>query len=192
MNAQMIDSGVNQAIVISTGYGHGHSNSFDGSSEKNNPIPGLHPMSITIHDHVLVARHPVETGEVILDNKVRQPSEVTVTCIVECKHFDKVSRVLDKMLNEKNNYPFTIRTKTDDLQGYILYDIVEKQTSEKWDAVELELKFIEQLTIESSSVSVPANKSNSDTVNSGQSKTSNPSPSSSDSVRMSETLMNFM
>lgn len=191
MKASMKNSGVNTAIIISTSDSGG---SFATSASKNKSIAGIHPMNITIHDSVKVARHPIETGEVILDNKVVQPSEVSVTCLVECEHWDKVSRMLDKMLLEKSNNPFTIRTKTDDLQGYILYDIVEKQTSDKWDMVEIDLKFIEQLVIESSSISTPANKSNSDTVNSGQSKTSNSgsNSSSSDAVRASETLMNFM
>lgn len=168
MKASMKNSGVNTAIIISTSDSGG---SFASSANKNKSIAGIHPMSITIHDSVKVARHPVETGEVVLDNKVIQPSEVSVTCLVECAYWDKVSRMLDKMLLEKSNNPFTIRTKTDDLQGYILYDIVEKQTSDKWDMVEIDLKFIEQLVIESSSISTPANKSNSDTVDSGQSKT---------------------
>lgn len=171
--ATMKDNPVNEVIIVSRGdaYNTHSRGAWDNGSYKNDSIPGLHPMRVTIHNHVTISRHPIETGEVVMDNKVYQPVEVEVNCLVDCEFFDSVMRTLEKLLQDKSGMTFMIRTKTDDIEGLLLYDIVETQTTEKYDVVDITLKFIEQMEAEVQGYKgTPMQKQNSPKVDSGMAK----------------------
>lgn len=164
--AAMKDNPANEVIIVSRGDA---SNNYSRGA-KNDSIPGLNPMRVTIHNHVTISRHPVETGEVVMDNKVYQPVEVEVNCLVDCEYFDGVMRTLEKLLKDKSGNTFMIRTKTDDIEGLLLYDIVETQTTDKYDVVEITLKFIEQMEAEVQGYKgTPMQKQNSPKIESGAS-----------------------
>lgn len=172
MSISMKDNYVNQAIIISRGdANNSHSRgSWASGANKNDSIPGLNPMTITIHNSVTISKHPVETGEVVMDNKVHKPVEVVVNCLVDCGFFDSVMRTLEKLLNDKSGNTFMIRTKTRDIEGLLLYDIIETQNSDKYDVVEITLKFIEQMEAEVQGYKgTPMQKQNSPKVESGSS-----------------------
>lgn len=173
MSISMKDNYVNQAIIISRSDANNSRSrgSWDSGAKKNDSIPGLNPMRITIHNRVTISKHPVETGEVVMDNKVYQPVEVEVNCLVDCEFFDSVMRTLEKLLNDKSGNTFMIRTKTDDIEGLLLYDIIETQTTDKYDVVEITLKFIEQMEAEVQGYKgTPMQKQNSPQVDSGMAK----------------------
>lgn len=171
----MKDNSANQVIIVSRSdaYNANSRGAWDSGSHKNDSIPGLNPMRVTIHNHVTISRHPVETGEVVMDNKVHQPVEVEVNCLVDCEFFDSVMRTLEKLLQDKSGNTFMIRTKTDDIEGLLLYDIIETQTTDKYDVVEITLKFIEQMEAEVQGYKgTPMQKQNSPKIESGTSYSS--------------------
>jgi hypothetical protein len=142
---------------------------FVKDSFSNNPLPGISPMSVTLHHPTKVVRHPVETGQVIMDNKVIMPSEITVTCFVEIPHYPEVKDMLMKYLDDTTGGMLCdIETKTDAYEKMLLYDLVEKQTKDKYDVVEIDLKYIQRMdaridTVKKSSNAIrPQNKPKTD------------------------------
>lgn len=119
---------------------------FVRDSKSNESLDGVHPMSVTLHHPTKVVRHPVETGQVIMDNKVIVPSEITVSCFVIVKNYPEVKDMLMEYLDDTTgNMLCDIETKTDAYNNMMLYDLVEKQTKDKYDVVEIDLKFIQRM-----------------------------------------------
>lgn len=119
---------------------------FVRDSFSNKSLPGVHPIHVTLHHPTKVVRHPVETGQVIMDNKVIMPSEITVSCFIEVSHYPEVKDTLMDYLDDTTGERLCdIETKTDAYNNMLLYDIVEKQTKDKYDVVEIDLKFIQRM-----------------------------------------------
>lgn len=113
---------------------------WDGGAFQN-----LNIMDIDIHEHCNVAKHPVETGESILDNKTIMPREVTVKCLIDSNNYDDIASRLYAMLYDKTSHTYSINTKKDQIENLILYDIKENEDNKKFDVFSIDLIFIEQL-----------------------------------------------
>ena len=135
---------------------------------------------LVIHTPTKVAKHPVESGSVKMDNKVLEPIEIEATCILYISEYDTWMQRLYKALDDKSDTTYTVQTKTDVYENLVLRDIVETQSKDKYDVVELKLKFIEMMKANVSKEEArggqgtPQNSQDSKNVNSGEAAPLNP------------------
>lgn len=110
-------------------------------------IESLPVMKISIHSPTKVARHPVESGSVIMDNKVIQPTEIVAECFLYIADYsDQIERLL-AALDDKSDFTYEIRTKTDTHENLILEDMKEEHVKDKFDVVHITLNFVEMMPI---------------------------------------------
>lgn len=142
------------------------------NSKTNESLPGVHPMHVTVHFPTNVVRHPVETGQVVMDNKVIMPHEITVSIYLVLDDsytsvYDNLLTYLDDTTGEKM---CDIETKTNAWTNMILYDIVEKQTKDKYDVVEFDLKYIFRMDAKISEIGKTQGSSNTNNAKRDQNK----------------------
>ena len=111
-------------------------------------IKSLPIEEITIHTPTKVARHPVESGSVIMDNKVKQPTEINAECLLYVAEYHSQIERLGAALDDKSDFTYSIKTKTDTFDNLILEDMTEKQVKGKYDVVHISLKFVEMMAID--------------------------------------------
>ena len=134
--------------------------------------PGLSVHSVEVDRTANAIKSPVERGHYVFDNKVIMPLEVTVNIIVKENEWDSVWSELERMYNNRSYEFYTVCTRGEVIGNLMLVGLPRKETPDKWDAVELTLKFV-QVVIASegrtyASISNPAKKSDTSTQSTGQ------------------------
>ena len=117
-------------------------------------------------------KSPVERGHYVFDNKVLMPLEVTVDILVKEDEWDSVWSELERMYNNRSYEFYTVYTKGEIIGNLMLLELPRKETPDKWDAVELTLKFVQVIIAREgrtyASISNPAKKSDTSTQSTGQ------------------------
>lgn len=149
----------------------------NGNDTNSDSLPVMH---IKIHSPTKVATHPVETGSVIMDNKVIEPIEIEATCMLYISAYNNWMDNLCNALYNKSDQTYVIQTKTDLFEDLILEDMIEEQSKDKFDIVTLILRFRQMLKADVSKEAAKGNgyggSGNSNENNSGKSKSQNISP----------------
>lgn len=110
-------------------------------------------------------QHPVEDGTKIFDNKVILPLTVKLTGIVHLKNFERIWSYILKMYECRTYKFFDVLTKTEELNNLMLTEVPKRETSEKWDAVEITLTF--QQVMFTKQETVPKDNRHADTIDTG-------------------------
>ena len=133
---------------------------------------GFSVQNVEVNRTANAIRSPVERGHYVFDNKVIMPLEGTVNIIVKENQWDSVWSELERMDNNRSYEFYTVYTKGEIIGNLMLLELPRKETPDKWDAVELTLKFVQVIIAREgrtyASISNPAKKSDTSTQSTGQ------------------------
>lgn len=96
-----------------------------------------------------LAKHPVETGEVIMDNKVVDPIEIEVSIllVVSDDNFPSQRAFLNAARNSRSADTYTVCTKYDSYFDMIIESIDDDESNDKFDATVMNVKFVQLLPV---------------------------------------------
>lgn len=99
--------------------------------------------NITVKRAANAIRSPVETGYQTFDNKVIMPIEVTMSAIVKAENWQEVWGILQSIYDERSYNFYTVYTRGEILRDLMLTEITREETTDKFDAVDLTLHFVQ-------------------------------------------------
>lgn len=111
-------------------------------NEGYDPIEGLRVMSISTNTTARMISHPVESGGVTFDNKVREPIEIEVKCAVEWANRAVLDEV-DAMWMNKTYQFYSVVARDATYVDLALCRCPNTQTPQKFDVFDLTLSFKE-------------------------------------------------
>lgn len=127
---------------------------------------------VEVHRTSNAIKSPVERGHYVFDNKVLMPIEVTVNVLVKEDEWDYVWSELERMYNNRSYEFYTVYTKGEIIGNLMLLELPRKEQPDKWDAVELTLKFVQVMIAKEerkyASITKPSKASDTSTQNTGQ------------------------
>lgn len=138
---------------------------INGTKQYNTNWIGVSITDIQVSREATVTRSPIELGYAVMDAKVVQPAEITIKGIIQCSNYDETSARLNRMFIDRTATSYTIITKTRPYTGMMLFSMDESQGTEKYDAVDVTLKFIELMSVQTKTL--PKENQNSQNVPSG-------------------------
>ena len=102
-------------------------------------------MSVSIETDCRLPSHPVEDGTVAADTVGRGPLRISVTVILDpekyIETYDQIKQLNTDMLK------CTIYNKADTHENMYLENYPHQEDASKFDTIEMELKFIQQITV---------------------------------------------
>ena len=100
---------------------------------------------------------PVESGRYVFDNKVLMPATVSVRAILDCNHWQDTYSKLYAIYLEKS-YEFTwVNSRGEYIENLMMESLSHSDTSEKFDAVEVNMKFTEVVITRQDKIALSAN-----------------------------------
>jgi hypothetical protein len=134
--------------------------------------------NVTVNRKANAIRSPVETGYQVFDNKVIMPIEVTMSALVKASDWAGVWSILQGIYDERSYNFYTVYTRGEILRNLMLTEITREETTDKFDAVDLTLHFVQVMIASESSrmlasensneISNPSDKKDSSTKHTGQ------------------------
>lgn len=147
--------------------------SIAGSAHKTDgEIFSITDVSVTRNANAI--KSPIETGTQIFDNKVIMPLEVTMRAIVKAKNWQDVWEILLRIYNDRTYTFYSVYTRGEIIDKLMLVGIDREETTDKFDAVDLTLRFTQVIYATEEAKKVD-DKKDSNTKNTGQKNTTDPS-----------------
>jgi len=110
--------------------------------------------------------HPLESGTTVTDHVILQPTELELTMIIAGTD---ISNTYETIYNYwYNKTLFTVQTKATDYSNMYILEMPHEESPDQYDAISIILNFKQALIATSTtSKTVPADPTNSNTVNRG-------------------------
>lgn len=143
----------------------------DSTDKTGGEIFSITDVSVTRSANAI--KSPIETGTQIFDNKVIMPLEVTMRAIVKASNWQKVWEILLRIYNDRTYTFYSVYTRGEIIDNLMLVGIDREETSDKFDAVDLTLKFTQIIYATEQAKQVDDQKDSS-TKNTGQKNTTSP------------------
>lgn len=99
--------------------------------------------NVTVTRSANAIKSPVETGHVVFDNKVIMPLEVTMKAIVKAKNWQSVWGTLLRIYNDRTYTFYSVYTRGEIIDNLMLVSMDRDETTDKFDAVDITLKFVQ-------------------------------------------------
>lgn len=92
-----------------------------------------------------IAKTPLETGAVSIDNKVIDPIEISVTGYLEERFYDSFMDFLNKWRENRKWEFLRLSSKFEIFDNLILLDITQEETAERFDVAEVTITLMKVL-----------------------------------------------
>lgn len=116
--------------------------------------------NVTVTRKANAIRSPVETGYQVFDNKVIMPIEVTMSALVKSSDWTEVWGILQGIYDERSYNFYTVYTRGEIIRDLMLTEITREETTDKFDAVDLTLHFVQVMIVSESSRALASENSN--------------------------------
>jgi hypothetical protein len=143
-------------------------------------FPDARPIKATVRETSKVMEHPVETGAMIADHHIINPTEIELSLIISSDAYATAyQQIYDAFVNATN---LSVQTRTDVYDNMVVMNVPHEEAPEMYDAIAVALHLREVLFVVPASVAAsstssatpaapanyaPADPANSDTVQSG-------------------------
>jgi len=134
-------------------------------SDYGSAFNNLYPVSAQTKAPTRAMMHPTEDGNLIVDQVVRMPMEITVTVFSPIGYYDGVGSLLR---GRDSGELYTIQLRSGVFSNMVLTDVPAIETSDHIDAILLNLKFVEVVQVSAGFGSIFSTRpGDSNTVNRG-------------------------
>jgi hypothetical protein len=120
----------------------------------------------TIKEQAKVMEHPIETGAVITDHRIILPVEIELSMILLPQSYQDTYKAIRSYY--LNGTLLVIQTKTGIYENQLISSMPHEETPEQYDAITVNLSLRQALFVTPTGTIVPANPSDSTTVQRGQ------------------------
>lgn len=129
------------------------------------PLAGFKITRIEPSPTARMAGAPVETGFQTNDTKIIDPMTISVTGLVKSSGYKHIYKELKEMFNNRRFEFYSVISKVDYYTNLCLLEIPHKEDAERYDVIEMTLKF--QKVMMDKEQKTAADASNSDTASVG-------------------------
>lgn len=135
------------------------------------------PIKANVNEYSKVMEHPVETGIVITDHIVEQPTEIELSVFLISKGNIQDYRSVYQQIKQlkKSGTLLTVQTRTDSYPNMIITDMPHDESPDMFDAIMVAIKLRSVILVTPQYGKLPpssvSNKANSDTVKKGEQQT---------------------
>ncbi len=113
--------------------------------------------NITVARKANAIRSPIETGYQVFDNKVIMPIEVTMSAMVKAANWQEIWDILQGIYDERSYNFYTVYTRGEIVKNLMLTEVTREETTDKFDAVDLTLHFVQVVYATEKGVGIPGN-----------------------------------
>ena len=107
-------------------------------------FPDARPMSVQVSEPVSYPLHPIEDGNVITDNSVVQPIELSISFILRAENYRETYLLMRQA--KKLRLQFTVQTKTDNYTRMYISNMPHEETPDMFDTISIVLQFRQLIT----------------------------------------------
>lgn len=124
-------------------------------------VPGFKITDVESVPTSRMCNAPIETGYMYNDNKVIDPMTLVVKGIVNAEDYSRAFSTIKKMYLNRDFEFYKVYSRAGYFDNLCLLEMPHKEDSEKYDAIEITLKFLQVMMVDA--MGKPESESNSDT-----------------------------
>lgn len=139
-------------------------------NEGKSRIDGIQVKQVNVRPNARIIKHPIETGGVVMDNKVLDPKTINIRVAVVWKadkSHEKALSELDKLWEDRTYNFCSIRTRKQVYKNLKMVSEPHTETPDRFNVFEFDLQF-EEMMFGTKIEAQPANADNSSTKSNGQ------------------------